>query len=269
MNCEEIGKLTPDLLAGNVDRETAREARDHLAACGDCRAEVESLGQIWQRLGLVPDEEPSARLRSRFYAALHELERGEAARPGRSLRARWGEAVAEWWERPGSRRLATTAASLVFGLVVGLLAGGRTQRVESEALRGQVETLRELVAVSLLRADSASTRLQGVSYGRQLATVDERVLEALVEAATGDASANVRLAAIEALGDLGAPPAVRGRLARSLDETAPPLVQMAVVDLLMAEGPAAREELGELMRRPTLDEAVRQYLTTLHEQATY
>lgn len=130
-------------------------------------------------------------------------------------------------------------------------------------MRQQVESLEQLVAVSLLRQDSASARLQGVSYGRQAAPRDERVVAALVEAATSDPSANVRMAAIDALRGVGSRPVVRDRLVRSLDASAPPLVQLAVVDLLAAEAPPADRQVGRLLAEAELDPSVRAYLDNI------
>ena len=44
-------------------------------------------------------------------------------------------------------------------------------------LRGQVESLRQLVALSMLQEQSPSARLRGVTYSYQIAQPDPQVLD--------------------------------------------------------------------------------------------
>ena len=70
MNCEHMNDLMADYLAGELDEKTLSEAQRHLAGCTGCREETESLSAIWTKLGVLPKEQPSAALRSRFYDML-------------------------------------------------------------------------------------------------------------------------------------------------------------------------------------------------------
>ncbi len=129
------------------------------------------------------------------------------------------------------------------------------------ALREEVRSLGHLVALSLLRNESAADRLQGVSYSREAGTGDPRILAALLEAANRDPNDNVRLAAIDALRPLLGRSEVRDSLLAGFEGQRSPLVQIAVVDAVAASssrdaGPALRS----LLARPKLDPAVRQRL---------
>ena len=129
------------------------------------------------------------------------------------------------------------------------------------ALREEVRSLSHLVALSLLRNDSASDRLEGVSYSRQSGATDPRVLAALLEAASRDANDNVRLAAIDALKPLLGRREVRDRLIEGFDTQRSPLVQIALVDAVATStGGAAEGLLRSLLARPKLNPAVRQRL---------
>ena len=133
---------------------------------------------------------------------------------------------------------------------------------EMRALREEVRSLSHLVALSLLRNDSAADRLQGVSFGRQASATDPRILEALLEAANRDPNDNVRLAAIDALRPLVARQEIRTRLLDGFDEQRSPLVQIAVVDAVAAAGRQGTTDLRSLLARPRLDPAVRQRVET-------
>ncbi|MEO8505460.1 MAG: HEAT repeat domain-containing protein [Acidobacteriota bacterium] len=138
-----------------------------------------------------------------------------------------------------------------------------TDADEMHALREEVRSLSHLVALSLLRNDSASDRLQGVSYGREMSASDPRVLTALVEAANRDPNDNVRLAAIDALKPLVGRREVRDRLLHGFDEQHSPLVQIALVDAVSASRDRdVSATLRGLLTHPKLDPAVRQRLET-------
>jgi hypothetical protein len=98
-----------------------------------------------------------------------------------------------------------------------------------------------------------------VSYGRSMGPTDERVLTALLSAATQDSNVNVRLAAIEALGGVAGRPGVQRTLVDSLPRQESPMVQIALVDLL-AEAPGARPLLSRVVTDPKVDPTVRDYL---------
>jgi len=131
------------------------------------------------------------------------------------------------------------------------------------ALRDEVQSLSHLVALSLLRNDSAADRLQGVSYSREAGAGDPRVLAALLEAANRDPNDNVRLAAIDALKPLLGRSEVRDSLLAGFEGQRSPLVQIAVVDAVAASpGRDAGPALRSLLAHPKLDPAVRQRLET-------
>jgi anti-sigma factor RsiW len=265
MNCQEIQSRIADALAGELTRSEQREMERHLATCADCTRELGDLNDLWLRLGLLPEEEPSERLRQRFYQGLaaYEAEQAESARPRPSLRSRF----AEWRGAAQFRRLAVAAPALLFGLALGVTVGGGWRDSKVDTMREEVDSLSRLVTLSLLQQSSASERLMGVSYGRVTAQRDERVVGALIEAAIHDPSVNVRLAAIDALIGVGPAPRVADRLERSIDEQSSPLVQIAVIDYLLASQPGRQEELRQrLLADEGIDEEVKQYLVSAGSQ---
>ena len=79
MNCEEARTQFVDYWRGALDDSEGRfEA--HLASCERCRAEAEELRDLWGTMGSVAEEDPSARLRVRFYDALRGWRQQESER---------------------------------------------------------------------------------------------------------------------------------------------------------------------------------------------
>ena len=217
MNCEEARTQFVDYWRGTL--EDTRAAFDaHLVSCERCRAEAEQLKDMWSALGTLPDEDPSLRLRSRFYDSLREWRRQEAA-----PRHVFG------WLRHPAFQAAAAMVILAVGVGTGYLLRGR-EISEVSQLRGEVDNMRQLVALSLLQQQSASDRLRGVSYAYRVEPDDSQVLSALLTTVDHDSNVDVRLAAVDALKKFTNNPVGRNGLAQALTKQNSPLVQIAILD---------------------------------------
>jgi HEAT repeat protein len=115
------------------------------------------------------------------------------------------------------------------------------------------------VALSMLQQQSASERLQGVTWTRRDGQLDPQVLSALLHTLRYDNSVDVRLAALDVLSRHGAQPQVHKGVADTLQEQQSPLVQVALIDLLLEwRDPEAAQRLHKLEQSPNLNPAVRQ-----------
>ena len=119
--------------------------------------------------------------------------------------------------------------------------------------------MRQLVALSLLQQQSASERLRGVSWAYRVESSDSEVLAALLEAVNRDPNVNVRLAAVDALHAFAPNSLARQRVLESLENQTAPIVQVAIIDLLvdLKEGKAG-PELRKLSENASIDNGVRQ-----------
>jgi HEAT repeats/Putative zinc-finger len=276
MNCERIREQLPECLAGKLDKMARETVIEHLETCSACRAELAQLGVVWRALEALasPELKPERErnLRDRFserLAAFHAgLEQGRAIaaaenRPVRQPSAGWWTAL---WIRP-AWQFGAALALLLIGLwagryIAGSGRGAGTPTPEIAQLQGQVESLRQLVSLSLLEQQSPSARMEGVSYAYQMAQPDAQVEQALLHAVNHDPNVNVRLSAVDALQKYAADPNVRRALADAVPVQESPLVQVALIDLLVQlkdrdSGPALRV----LARNAEADAAVRQRAT--------
>jgi hypothetical protein len=287
MNCNEAIELLTESLAAPLSGRTAAELAAHLAACDACRAEAAEMRRIWEELERLPEEFPGEEMRQRFAAGLEPYldaarRRAGFGRMGGLGRAieRWGPGLEGWLERWLPRRplaqAGLAAATLAVGVLIGsgqgcglLRAGGAgdRQRTELGELRQEVRSLSQLVTLSLLKQDSASERLRGVSFGRQAEPGDDRVLQALLDTLSHDPDVNVRLAAVDALAPALGQPVVRERMLQEVAKQRSPMVQIALIDLLVGRDRAgSQRQLTELAANPSLDETVRGYLRSrLHQ----
>ena len=264
MNCQDLKKLIPDYLLGQLDENGNRHLQAHIRGCAECRRELEHLTFLWTKLGVIPEEQPSERLRGRFYAML------EAQRDRGKKRVFLGDWVQGWWPRRPALQFGLAFVLAVLGLTAGLLLrpGGSADRAAVAQLRGEMDRMRNTVAVSLLNQPSAFDRLQGVQWTSRLDRPEAATLESLLVILDSDPNVNVRLAAVEALFLFADSPRVKEGILDSLPRQDSPLVQVALVDLLVSikEKRALRafEELNRNKRLvPDVQVRVKESIRTL------
>jgi hypothetical protein len=275
VNCDQALDLLTESLAGPLSGRAAADLAAHLAACENCRAEAGGLRRIWKELGRLADEDPGVEMTRRFEAVLAPRLAAAAGRRRRGrLRTLAASAVAglegrldRWLPRRPLAQGALVAAALAAGVLIGAghgaRGGGGAAAAGSEIgeLRHEVRSLSRLVTLSLLQQDSASERLRGVSFGRAASAGDDRVVGALLDTLRRDPEVNVRLAAVDALAPAVSRAPVRDRLLQELGRQSSPLVQIALVDVLLAhDRGGAGPRLLELAADPALDPTVRDYL---------
>lgn len=256
MKCERIAELLPDYLRGNLNHEQDDQIEQHLEACAQCRADV----AVWQELAHVPVEQPSPQLRARFEAMLHAYQEGQSEK---------GNVVAErpagwnWWSGMHWLRPAVGFAVALVLFVAGYFAGserrsGDSHAQEIAAVQSELTNMRQLLVLSMLQQQSASERLQGITWSAQV-QADPQVLSALLRALRYDSSVGVRLAALDALSRHGNQPQVRAGLVKTLDAQQSPLVQVALIDLLVDwRDTSAVQKLQMVEQDPNQNPAVRQ-----------
>jgi hypothetical protein len=249
MRCEEMRAHFADVLSGSSRAE--RELEPHLAICPECRGELARMRALWSELGRLPQEEPSPALQRRFYEMLDHAKQAEASRPVNRLKS--------WMRGPLFVPLAA-AACLLIGLFAGYLTG-RPGKSETEVaqLRGEVASLRQVVALSLLQNQSAADRLRGVTYSNEMGDPDREVLAALLDRLNYDSNVNVRLAAVDALQRFGRDAVVRQGARESLAKQQSPLVQIALIELVSEwKDRQSAPVLQRLAAQPSLNPSVRQ-----------
>jgi anti-sigma factor RsiW len=257
MKCEEIEGLMPDYLRGKLNSDRAVLVQEHIAACARCGEEVE----IWKKLALLPDEQPSPMLRARFQAMLESYQEGrwEKASLASERNKFLGLSDLVRWLRTPSLSAAWACVLLVAGFLGGryLDRGAEARDRQMKEMQAELHSTRQLVALSLLQQQSANERLEGVSWSTRVAP-DPQILDALQHTLRYDSSVDVRLAALDALSRYGTRPDVSRGLVESLEGQQSPLVQVALIKTLVdLRESRAIAPLKRLQQAPGLDPTVR------------
>ncbi len=257
MRCEDAVVDIGTSLSRELAREAEARLREHLVECAACRVERDRLREIWKGLGeLQPETPDSEGMQRRFLTMLDSFQNGaDQARvqmlDGAARRTGWSAAVA--WA-------GALAAALLLGVVVGRGTAGAPAAAAADIalLRQELHDTRELVTLSLLRQSSASDRLRGVSWTERIDEPGVEVVSALLDALSHDSNVNVRLAAVDALARFADRPGVRRGAVAALADARSPLVQIALIDLLVQlKEPASRDTLRQLADDDGTDTSVR------------
>jgi anti-sigma factor RsiW len=259
MKCEEMDGLLPDYLKGKLNSDRARRVEEHIAQCSHCREEAE----LWNKLALLPEERPSESSRARFQAMLESYQEGRwekqslAAERQRFL----GLSDLVRWLRTPSLSAGWACLLLIAGFLGGRYIDRDTTRDKQlAALQQELHQTSQLVAISLLRPQStAGERLEGVSWSTRVQG-DPKVLDALQQTLRYDSSVDVRLAALDALSRYGTRPDVSRTLVEALESEQSPMVQVALIDVLVdLHNANAVESLKRLQQTPSIDPTVRKH----------
>lgn len=272
MNCERIAELLPDYLQGSLAREQSSQVKQHCEGCASCAQDI----VMWKKLALLPDEQPSAESRARFEAMLQAFPATTSERIASPQTTSpqnvsgSGKRVTRFgffdWLRSPVGAVAWSAALVILGVVIGTRVNTSAppstpaHSEELSAMRAELTNMRQMVALSMLQQQSASERLQGVSWSGREDRLDPQIQAALLRTLHSDNSVDVRLAALDALSrHATAQPQVRKGVNDALLEQQSPLVQVALIDQLTEwRDPDAAQRLRNLQQTPNLNPAVRQ-----------
>jgi anti-sigma factor RsiW len=131
-------------------------------------------------------------------------------------------------------RVAAAVLLVMAGAAIGnWISDNRQQEQRLAELEQQMAESRKLMMAMLENEQSASQRMTGVSVAFELEKPDDEIVSVLVKTMNEDPNTNVRLAAMEALGKFSTEPTVRRALIHSLSVQKDPVVQIALIQLMV------------------------------------
>ena len=254
----------PDYLLGAVSAEEKMKIETHVRNCKSCKTEFTTLTRLWSGLGLLPAERPSENMRTQFYAVLNrrktKLERQHA--PEHRILDRLNALIERLWPKQPAVQFAMALMFMLVGYVVGFrIDGGPGLNGNGSVaeLRNEMQTMQRMVAMTLLKTQSASERIKGVNWTERISQPDPEVLAALFQTLNYDQNVNVRLAALESLTRFYDRDEVSEGLIESLPKQSSPLIQLAMVEVFVeAKDTQAVPTFKELLKNENLNATVKE-----------
>lgn len=227
MERERLEGLLIDFIDGRLTESERKEVKELLSNDAEVRVLYEQLKQVTTVMDRSSELNPSVRLYAGFQQMLKEESALEKAPKQRQV-----------FFTPAVFRAAAAVLLVAAGAAIGYFVNQNNvhQReiaeAEAEARRSKDEML-----ANMENPSSASERMRAVSYAVTFTeterTLDDEVVDALVKTMNEDKNTNVRLAALDALSKFDQEPKVRQELVASLSKQDDPIVQIALIQLMV------------------------------------
>jgi hypothetical protein len=221
MNKEQLESQIIDYIDGKLSEEEKLVLEGELAKNEEAYKLYEQMREVIHAMDKSAQLEPSYHLKRNFDQFLKaEMEDQKEAKT--------------IFFSPMIFRAAAAIALVLSGVAIGYWIN-RNQQQEKEmmVLKQQMEEVKSTMLAQLNNQESASQRMIGVSVAYEMDKADDEIVNALVKTMNGDGNTNVRLAALDALSKFHNEPQVKKALIKSLASQKDPVVQIALIQLLV------------------------------------
>jgi hypothetical protein len=220
MDRMNLESMLIDYIDGRLAEAEQKEVQQEISENESSRKLYEQLRVVMQALDRSPELEPSATLRMNFEKAL----RAEL-RPPMARQVFFSSVV---------YRAIAAVLLVMIGAGIGYWVNkNQQQQSELASLRKEMEATKKMMIAMLDNQQSASQRVLGASVAFRMDKPDDQIVAALVKAMNEDPNTNVRLAALDALGKFSKQEPVRKALVQSLSTQKDPVVQIALIQLMV------------------------------------
>ena len=263
MKTEQVIALIPDYLEGNLPKEEHAKVKQFIAESEACQKELKAYEALFSAFKKEPLTQPSKALKENFFKVLEE-EKQQTVKVV-SL-AKDTKGATSWFN--GFFKLAASVALLVTAFYSGRYFSSQ----EAEAQIAQIEEeqlqLKQTTMMSLLENQSASKRIQAVSFIDDFDAPNDAVVRAIAERMLHDENTNVRLAAVEALTRFSASKLVKMAFVEALGTEKDPSVQIAIIqNLVKLQEKNAVEPMKKLLEQedtqPFVKDEINQVLSEI------
>jgi negative regulator of sigma E activity len=179
--------------------------------------------------------------------------------PVSSQASTWLNNLLQLFTGKKSLQLAFASVLLLLGVGIGyFLLPSKNYDQQMTQLTNEVQAMKEMMTLTLLEQQSPTERLKAVSMTSELDNVNDKIIVALLQTLDNDENINVRLAAVEALYNFRNNPKAREGLVKSISKQDSPLVQVALVEVIIAlQDKKNVPVLQELIKKENLNESVK------------
>lgn len=222
MEKQKLEALLIDYIDGTLGAADRLAVEEEIRTSDEARTLYDQLRLVMNAMHESSPLEPSGDLRKGFESMLKQ----EISGTGK------GKSV---FFQPSFYRVAAAVALLIVGGGIGFwISKEQRQADELAAVRKEMERTKQMMMAMLENQQSASQRVLGATVAfNDIEKADDEIVNALIQAMNEDPNTNVRIAALEALGKFHRQPHVRKALIASLSTQKDPLVQIALIRLMV------------------------------------
>lgn len=221
MEKEKWESLIIDYIDNNLGAADRERVERELATNPEAVRLYEELKELMQVMARSARLEPGPGMQTRF----DDILRQEIASAGKTKTVFFS---------PVFYRVAAAVTLLVLGGSIGFwISRHQAQQERLLAIENELKETKQMMMSMLDNELSPSQRILGVNVALKIDKTDDEIIRALVKAMNDDPNTNVRLAALDALSTFSNEPAIRKELVTSLSRQTDPVVQIALIQLMV------------------------------------
>ncbi len=229
MKNKHVIELLPDYLDGLLEKNLKASVESHLKECEICSQE---LSQFKELLNAFKNEEsavPPSSIEAKFLEQLKEEKQMVSKvvpinSSANGKRNSWAVNLL---------KIAASVALLIGAFLTGKYQTASNDNKEIAQLTAEKIEFQQMAMLSLMENESASKRIQGVNYIDGFKNPDEAIVKALADRMLHDKNTNVRLAAVEALGNYTSSETVKKTFIEALKTEKDPSIQITIIHTLV------------------------------------
>jgi HEAT repeat protein len=239
MEKEKLESQLIDYIDGNLSDDDRAIVEEMLAKDEAVKKLYVQLKEVMDLMDHSRAAVPTSSLKQNFEKALQaEISRSQSAfaSPSQSATTEQRKAAAnkQIFFQPWILRVAAAVVLVMVGVAIGnWISVNRQNNQELARLKEEVETNKKIMLAMLENQQSASQRVMGATVAYDLNKADDDIVNVLIKTMNEDPNTNVRLAALEALGKFYQQDHVRKALLTALPTQKDPMVQIALIRLLV------------------------------------
>lgn len=244
MKTDKIKLLIEKYYAGDTSLEEEEQLRNALKSMDQIPDELQADAELFMMMGALSTESSEKEIN----LPLEEPKIVAMPQPSQEFSLSW------------TMRIAAGFSLLVVGIFAGWLIGNQGgENNNVAALRDDINEMKQLVALSQLRKESASERIMATYEFRKLDSASDEILDALIYTFNNDDNTNVKNAAADALFKFGNHDKVRKAFINGLNTQPDPVLQIKLIDMLVGlDEKRALPKLQEMMQEETQMKVVKQ-----------
>jgi len=254
-DCNNYEPKLIDYLNDELTEDLKYQIEQHVKNCEHCNALLNDYILLFETIDKQAETNPPARIEKNFETFLRiEQKKLENGKPIKTMKL-----------SQIAIRIAAAIAILISGVLIGMQINSSKSDtiVENDALKSEMQEIKDLLMLSLQQQYSASDRIQAVNYIEDSKTVDEDLIKALINTLNTDKNVNVRITAASALKKFGSLQFVRTALLGSLDLQTDPSVQITLINILVElDEKAAIVPMQKILTNEKTHEIVKQQAQT-------
>jgi len=254
MKQKMLDELIAEYLSPDISADKKGELKGKLISSGYNKIELEELENLYSNIDGIEVPRTSEKLDLNFYRSLEMYKDGHNG--NNSQFKVFLKNLKNLFRNKYALRFAYSLTLLAVGWYIGGWTNQDSGKLQS--MSKEIDQMKQVMMYSMLEQPSATKRIKAISYADEFETVDDKILNAFLDTLNNDPNPNVRLTAVEALSKYSDVQFVRSGLIKSISVQESPLVQVALLDLMLKlKDKSSIIELNRLLENRELNYSVR------------